>query len=155
MSMSQPRCHKNPSAGFSSTALLYASGHSCPYASPFMTGFVSQPPAASTGIVSSWVQPPHSMHTGMCPAGYTSTLGQELASFCRYYLSIHVSRLFMTLSWIFSWICWYVCASLKVEQECLEGFPSLGLLSLIDNIRVLLVLTSWLIVLAPVVLPIS
>ena len=48
--MSQPRCHKNPSAGFSSTALLYASGHSCPHASPFMTGFVSQPPAASTGI---------------------------------------------------------------------------------------------------------
>ena len=39
------------------------------------------------------------------------TLAKSLAAFCRYCQSIHVPRLFMTLSWIFSWIRWYVCAS--------------------------------------------
>lgn len=39
------------------------------------------------------------------------TLAKSLAAFCRYCQSIQVPKLFMTLSWIFSWIRWYVWAS--------------------------------------------
>lgn len=39
------------------------------------------------------------------------TLASSLAAFCMYCQSIQVPRLFMTLSWIFSWMRWYVWAS--------------------------------------------
>lgn len=41
----------------------------------------------------------------------SSTLASSLAAFCRYCQSIQVPRLFITRSWIFSWIRWYVWAS--------------------------------------------
>lgn len=123
MSTFQSRCHGNPSAGFSSAALLCASGflsplcHSCPHAPPSMTGFRSQPPVEPAGIQTafSWVQTPCSMHMGTCTAGCIDTAIERRERICVHDCNLHGSDGFyssyptMQISlalWVWAWKKW-------------------------------------------------